>query len=107
MLKIGNILWTFYGNDYFVGEISDSSIVCTGFSSKEQFYFIGTNGIIGGDQRMFIPVTANLNTLAKISDYLDPVYCTISESVAVNYIKDHFNETDNQRDIQQDASKQL
>lgn len=97
MLKVGDILWTFRENDYFVGEISEISVV---FNTDENlYYFINTNGIIGKDRALFIPITEDLNTLVKIQYYSEIVYHTISESVATNYIREHFNETDNQRDI--------
>ena len=98
MLKVGDILWTFHENDYFVGEISSLSIVSLGI--KDTYYFISTSGIIGSDRKMFIPVAKDFNTLVEIHYYSIPIYCTVSESVAVNYMREHFNETDNQRNLQ-------
>lgn len=92
MPKIGDILWTFHGNTYSVGEISDLSIVNIG---ELQYYFISTNGIIGSNQKMFVPATEDFNTLVEIHYRLLTVYYTISESVAINYIREHYNETDN------------
>lgn len=97
MLKVGDVLWIFYGNDYFVGEISDLSVANIG---GDRYYFISINGIIGTDQQIFVPATADFNILVEIRHYLVPTYYTVSESVAINYIRDHFNETDNQRNLQ-------
>lgn len=93
MLKIGNILWTFSENDYSIGEISKLSIIYLG--DKYPYYLISINGIIGADQNMVISVAEDFNTLVKVRYYSKDIYLTISESVAVNYIKDHYNETDN------------
>jgi len=92
MLKVGDILWTFSEYTYYIGEISELSVVSIGNS---QYYFICTNGIIGIDQRFFVPAPADFSTLVKVQPYLTPIYYTISESVAVNYIREHFNETNN------------
>lgn len=93
MLKIGDILWIFCEYTYSVGEISElSSIINIGDS---QYYFVSTNGIIGVNQRLFVPAAADFSTLVKVQHYLIPIYYTISESVAVNYIREHFNETNN------------
>lgn len=102
MLKVGDILWIFHGNTYYVGEISKLSVV--GYR-ENTYYYVSTNGIIGIDQTMLIPVKEDFNTLVEVNNCLVHIYFTISESVAVNYIKDHFNETDNQRNLQQDASE--
>ena len=40
MLKVGDILWMFCGNDYFVGEISDLAVVSIGFSKKEAIDYL-------------------------------------------------------------------
>lgn len=94
MLKIGDILWTFCRDNYFVGEISSLSLVTIGYY-EQAYYFVSTNGIIGEDQRMVIPATADFNTLVKMQNYSSvTMYHTVSESVAVNYIREHFNETD-------------
>lgn len=93
MLKVGDIFWVFHENDYFVGEISDISIVNIG--SEKLYYFISTNGIIGSGRKMFIPVAKDYNILVKVQYYSIPIYCTVSESAATNYIREHFNETDN------------
>ena len=92
MLKIGDILWTFRENDYSVGEISKLSIIYIG--DKQPYYLASINGIIGADQQMFISAEEDFNTLVKVRYYSKDIYLTISESVAVNYIKNHYNKTD-------------
>lgn len=91
MLEVGDILWTFRENTYYVGEISKLSI--TYISGKYPYYLVSTNGIIGVDRTMFISAEDDFNTLVKMRYYSENIYCTISESVAVNYMREHFNET--------------
>jgi len=91
MLKVGDILWTFSENTYSVGEISDLSIVNIG---ENRYYFISTDGIIGTDEKTFIPITEDLNTLVKVR-YLATKYYTTSEKEAIKFIESHYNETDN------------
>lgn len=104
MLKVGDILWIFHENDYFIGEVSKISVVDINLDEKE-CCFISTNGIIGGNQMIYVPITVDFNTLVKQRFYSEVIYYTTNEQVAVNYIKTHFNETDNQRNLQQDAPK--
>ena len=89
MLKVGDILWTFSEYTYYIGEISELSIINVGDS---QYYFVSTNGIIGINQRLLLPAAADFNTLVKIRPYLTPIYHTISESVAVNYMREHYSD---------------
>lgn len=88
MLKIGDILWTFRENTYYVGEISDLSVVSIG---EMPHYFISTDGIIGTDQKIFIPTTEDFNTLVKVR-YLATTYYTTSEKEAVKFIESHYND---------------
>lgn len=97
MLKVGDILWTFRENDYFIGEVSKLSVV--NLLGYDPYCFVSTNGIIGGNKTMLIPVTGDFNTLVKTQYYSETIYHTISESVAVNYIREHFDETNNQRNL--------
>ena len=101
MLKVGDILWTFSENTYSVGEISDLSVVNIG---EKRYYFVSTDGIIGTDQKIFMPITEDLNTLVTVR-YSTTKYYTTSEKEAIKFIELHYNETDNQRNLQQDASK--
>ena len=102
MLKIGDILWVFDKESYSVYEISRLSPIVLNHC---EFYFVTTNVIIGDCSINFIiPVYEDYNKLVKIPGAFT-FYYTISEREAVKFIKSHYNETNNQRDIQQDASK--
>jgi hypothetical protein len=90
MLKIGDILWTFRENDYSVGEILKLATVYIG--DKQPYYFISTNGIIGDDQKIFVSAAEDFNTLIKVRYYSETICHTISESVAVNYMREHYSD---------------
>lgn len=88
MLKVGDIFWTFRENTYSVGEISKLYVVGL---CEDLYYFISTDAIIGVNEKMYIPVTEDANTLVKIQYYSESVYYTVSESVAVKFIESHYN----------------
>jgi len=90
MLKVGDILWAFRENDYFVGEISEISAI--NLRGYDPYYFVSTNGIIGGNKHCFIPVTGDFNTLVKTQYYSETIYYTASEKEAVKFIESHYND---------------
>lgn len=92
MLSIGNILWTFSGDDYFVGEISKLSVIGI---LENRYYCIDTNGIIGPNLKQILPIEANYNTLVTGILYQKVIHHTISEKEATKFIELHYNKTDN------------
>lgn len=74
---------------YSVGEIVEFSVVSIG---EDPYYFVSTNGIIGDNQKMFVPTTEDFNTLVEIKHYFVPIYYTTSEREAVKFIESHYND---------------
>ena len=90
MIKIGDILWEFAKNDFNVYEIvkiEDPYIV-------NRFYLrIDVNVLIGNRVLCYIYLDCNQD-YSKLVRHFERYYTT-NEQVAINYIKTHFNETDN------------
>ena len=96
MVKIGDIIWEFTKNDFNVYEI-------TNIRYGYHLLYFDVNVLIGNLNIRCLCVDGNQD-YSKLGSCLGRYYTT-NEQVAVNYIKTHFNETDNQRNLQQDASR--
>lgn len=102
MLKVGDILWEFTKNDFNVYKIAK---VHHGYRINSiGLLLIDVNVLIGNPDRYVIYLDCDQD-YTKLGSNCFGRYYTTNEQVALNYIKTRFNETDNQRNLQQDASK--
>ena len=100
MLKVGDILWEFTKDDFNVYEIAT---IYHEYRLNLIYLCIDVNVLIGNlnIRGIYLDCSQDYSKLGRCFGK----YYTTNEQVAVNYIKTHFNETDNQRNLQQDASK--
>lgn len=82
MLKVGDILWIFYPSTYAIVQIT----AVWGHTKFANYVIITYDCIIGDilSDRRFMRTDADYNKLV----YDKGLYYTISEDVAVNYIKE-------------------
>ncbi len=95
MVNIGDILWEFTKNDFNVYEIVN---ICYKYHFDSIYSYIDVNVLIGnlGICAIYLDCNQDYSKLGRCFGR----YYTTNEQVAVNYIKTHFNETNNQRNIQ-------
>lgn len=90
MIKIGDILWEFSKNDFNIYEIVDIHYVSY---LKRIYLYVDINVLIGNSNISGIFLNDN-EDYTKLGTLFGKYY-TINEQVALNYIRTHFNETDN------------
>lgn len=95
MLKIGDVLWEFTKNDFNVYEIVD---IHRKYHLKLIYLYVDINILIGDSNisGIFLDSTQDYTKLGICFGR----YYTTNEQVALNYIRTHFNETNNQRNLQ-------
>ena len=91
MLKVGDVLWEFTKNDYNIYEIVDISYHLYHFDRIYLRFHV--NVLIGniGVRGMYLDSNQDYTKL----ETLFGKYYTTNEQVALNYIREHFNETSN------------
>jgi len=99
MIKIGDIIWEFTKNDFNVYEITK----IYPYHINSIYLYFDVNVLIGNLNVRGIYLDCNQD-YSKLGSCLGRYYTT-NEQVAVNYIRTHFNENNNQKILQQDASR--